>query len=154
MRGRGCTRSHGASPHSLRRCNRLYSACVSRPLEISELSNDRVIQPLMKFWLRNPEPLALWASVPEGGCFTLSSSRHPGIWNWAVSSWPEGCSQEYPEHLPPVLFLSPHPQSNLGGQVYGEPSFPIHCRHSISGLLLDLMPAHSPSSHVHLPERQ
>ena len=59
----------------------------------------------MKFRLRNPDPLALWASVPENVCFPLSLTRHPGIWNWAVSSGAEGFPQKYPKDPPTMVFL-------------------------------------------------
>lgn len=32
------------------------TGCVVLEVKINELSNNRVIQPLMKFWIRNPEP--------------------------------------------------------------------------------------------------
>ena len=59
----------------------------------------------MKFRLRNPDPLALWTSVPENVCFPLSLTRHPGIWNWAVSSGAEGFPQKYPKDPPTMVFL-------------------------------------------------
>lgn len=135
-------------PISLPKSDRLHSSYVSGVLEISWLSEKRVLQPVIKSWLRNPVPLALWASVPEKWCFSLLPSRHPRIWNSAVSSWAEGCFQEYPEDHPATLFPLPLFWMDQSKESH---LFPPHWWHSVNGLLLDWMPAHTHSSQVHLP---
>ena len=72
-----------------------------------QMAFQSVTQPLMKFCLRNPDPLALCASVPEKVYFPLFLTRHPGIWNWAVSSGVEGFPQDtpLPKDPPTMVFL-------------------------------------------------
>lgn len=73
-------RGQGVSPHRspLMEWAELF-LCIRASGD--QMAFQSVTQPLMKFCLRNPDPLALWASVPEEVRFPLSLTRHPGIWN-------------------------------------------------------------------------